>query len=60
MDDLYGRNTVLRQQLQEAGIEYYGDIPKDTQVYLAKPTIISALTKQGKASQKAQIEGQPD
>ena len=60
MDDLYGRNTVLRQQLQEAGIEYYGDIPKDTQVYLAKPNIISALTKQGKASQKAQIEGQPD
>ena len=30
MDDLYGRNTVLRRRLHDAGVEYYGDIPKDT------------------------------
>ena len=27
MDDLYGRNAVLRQRLHLAEIEYYGDIP---------------------------------
>jgi hypothetical protein len=27
MDDLYGRNEALRQNLNEAGIEYYGDVP---------------------------------
>ena len=59
MDDLYGRNSVLRQQLQVAGIEYYGDIPKDTQVYFETPQITYPLTKQGKPSKNAQIEGKP-
>lgn len=39
MDDLYGRNEVLRQRLDDAGIEYYGDVPVDTRVYLEPPTI---------------------
>ena len=33
MDDLYGRNEALRQHLDQAGIEYYGDVPITTQVY---------------------------
>jgi SRSO17 transposase len=59
MDDLYGRNAGLRQRLHAAGIEYYGDIPKDTQVYLDKPKITYPLTKRRKPSKNAQIEGQP-
>ena len=30
MDDLYGRNPTLRHRLDQAGIEYYGDIPSNT------------------------------
>jgi hypothetical protein len=37
MDDLYGRNKTLRHRLDQAGIEYYGDVPANTVVYLDKP-----------------------
>jgi SRSO17 transposase len=55
MDDLYGRNAVLRQRLHKAGIEYYGDIPANTRVYLDKPRIVYPLTKRGKPSKRARI-----
>lgn len=58
MDDLYGRNSVLREQLQEAGIEYYGDIPKDTLLYLDEPKITYPLTKRGKPSKNSKVEGE--
>jgi SRSO17 transposase len=38
MDDLYGRNDVLRQRLDQADIEYYGDIPANT----TKPSAANA------------------
>ena len=57
MDDLYGRNEALRQHLDAAGIEYYGDIPVDTQVYLEQPTVVYPLTKRGKPSKNPKIEG---
>jgi len=57
MDDLYGRNQVLRQNLNEAGIEYYGDVPANTQVYLEKPQIVHPLTKRGEPSKTAPVEG---
>lgn len=60
MDDLYGRNSVLRQQLHEAGIEYYGDIPKDTLVYLKEPKITHPLTKRGKPSKNSKVEGKAE
>lgn len=53
MDDLYGRNEALRQKLNEAGIEYYGDIPANTKVYLKKPQIVHPLTKRGEPSKVA-------
>lgn len=59
MDDLYGRNEVLRQRLDQAGIEYYGDVPVDTRVYLEQPVIVYPLTKRGKPSKNPKIEGQP-
>jgi SRSO17 transposase len=48
MDDLYGRNAQLRKQLDDAGVEYYGDIPKNTAMYLDKPQIVYPITKRGK------------
>jgi len=57
MDDLYGRNEALRQNLNKAGIEYYGDIPANTKVYLEKPQIVHPLTKLGKPSKALQIIG---
>lgn len=57
MDDLYGRNTVLRQRLDQAGIEYYGDIPANTLVYLEPPQIQYPLTQRGKPSKNPVIVG---
>ena len=57
MDDLYGRNKELRQQLDQAGIEYYGDVPVVTQVYLERPEIIYPVTKNGKTAIIPQIKG---
>jgi len=57
MDDLYGRNEVLRQQLNNTGVEYYGDIPANTRIYLEKPQIAHPLTKRGVPSKTAQVIG---
>jgi SRSO17 transposase len=57
MDDLYERNQDLRQKLHKAVIEYYGDIPADTKVYLEKPQIVYPLTTRGAASIVPQIVG---
>jgi SRSO17 transposase len=56
MDDLYGRSGELRWQLDQAGIEYYGDVPSNTVVYLDKPEIVPLLTKQGKPSKRVRRE----
>ena len=55
MDDLYGRNLQLRKQLDQAGVEYYGDIPEDTSMYLEKPQIVYPLTKRGQPSKQYQV-----
>lgn len=55
MDDLYGRNAVLRQRLEQAGIEYYGDVPADTVVYLDEPQVVYPKTKRGRPAKQPQI-----
>jgi len=55
MDDLYGRNNVLRQRLDGAGIEYYGDVPANTIIYLDKPKVVYPKTKRGKQSKRPKI-----
>lgn len=51
MDDLYGRNQVLRTHLHEAGIEYYGDVPASTVVYRDKPQVTYEKTgRKGRTS----------
>jgi len=58
MDDLYGRNVQLCKHLDGAGIEYYGDIPSNTVMYLDKPQIVYPITKRGKPSKKYQVVAQ--
>jgi SRSO17 transposase len=57
MDDLYGRNEAFRQNLNQAGIEYYADVPANTKVYLEKPHILHRPTKTGAPSSAVQVEG---
>ena len=38
-DSLYGRSWWLRQQCDQAGIEYYADIPSNYRVYLDEPVL---------------------
>ena len=58
MDDLYGRNVKLCQQLDDAGIEYYGDVPANTMVYLDCPRLETRLTKRGKPAKRKRIVAQ--
>lgn len=55
MDDLYGRKASLRYRLDQAGIEYYGDVPANTVVYLDKPKVVYPKTKRGKRSKRPKI-----
>jgi SRSO17 transposase len=58
MDSLYGRNEALRQRLQQAQIEYYGDVPANTQVYLQPPHLVYPLTpKRGVPSKNPVFAG---
>lgn len=58
MDDLYGRNQPLCRRLDEAGLEYYGDIPANTVVYLDRPRFETRLTKWGKPAKKKRLVAQ--
>ena len=58
MDDLYGRNESLRQNLNEAGIEYYGDVPANTKVYLEQPQIVHPLTNAVNPPRRPTLLGQ--
>lgn len=55
MDDLYGRNWELCARLEQADIEYYGDIPANTVVHLEKPHIEWPLTKRGKRCKRYRV-----
>jgi len=55
MDDLYGRNHLLRQRLDQATIEYYGDIPANTILYLDKPQVQYIQSKRGKKAKRVVV-----
>jgi SRSO17 transposase len=55
MDDLYGRNHPLRQRLDQAAIEYYGDVPANTPVYLDKPHVRYLPSKRSHKPQRQVI-----
>lgn len=56
-DSLYGRAGWLRDAFEQEGLEYYADIPKNTEVYLSSPLITYPLTQKGIPSKKREIIG---
>ncbi len=57
MDTLYGRSKKLRADLEQAGLEYYADVPADTHVYLCRPQLLYRKTKRGKRAKRPTILG---
>jgi SRSO17 transposase len=57
MDTLYGRSQKLRADLDQAGIEYYADIPADTSVYLCQPRLVYPKTKRGTRAKRPLVQG---
>jgi SRSO17 transposase len=51
-DTLYGRSGWFRDELAAAGLEYYADVPHNTQVYLSEPELEWPLTKRGKRAKR--------
>jgi SRSO17 transposase len=58
MDALYGRNVELCRRLDEAHIEYYGDIPANTVVYLDLPRLETVFTKRGQPAKRKRVVAQ--
>jgi SRSO17 transposase len=58
-DTLYGRSGALRDAFDQEGFEYYGDVPSNTQVYLAPPPIFYPLTERGVPSKNHEVIGTP-
>jgi SRSO17 transposase len=57
MDTLYGRSKKLRADLAQAHLEYYADVPADTQVYLCQPRLVYRKTKRGKRAKRPKVVG---
>lgn len=55
VDGLYGQSFRLRQQMGEAGIEFYADVPANTKVYLSEPVIGIPQNKRGRKAHKPQV-----
>jgi len=58
MDSLYGRSQKLRADLDQANLEYYADVPANTQVYLCRPRLVYPKTKPGKVAKQPLVQGQ--
>ena len=56
-DTLYGRAGWLRDELDRERIEYYADVPNNTEVYLSPPRVIFPLTKRDKPSKNHEVFG---
>jgi SRSO17 transposase len=57
MDTLYGRSQKLRADLDQAHLEYYADVPANTQVYLCQPRLLYPQTKRGKRAKRPIVHG---
>jgi len=56
-DTLYGRNSWLRDELDKEQIEYYGDVPSNSTVFLERPLIHWPVTKKGVRAKKPRVIG---
>jgi SRSO17 transposase len=59
MDELYGRKAELRRDLDRAHIEYYADVPLNTQVLLTPPEVSYPLSADGQPSATPHIGEAP-
>lgn len=55
IDGLYGQSFWLRHQLDQAHIEFYADVPANTQVYLSEPVIGLAQNRRGPKATKPSV-----
>ncbi|MEZ4732395.1 MAG: transposase [Caldilineaceae bacterium] len=55
IDGLYGQSFWLRQQLSQAHLEFYADVPANTKVYLSEPSIGVPQNRRGPKATKAQV-----
>ena len=59
-DELYGRSFWLRSKLDDAGVEFYADVPANTQVYLSAPELGIPTNQRGpKATKPSVLSPQP-
>lgn len=56
-DSLYGRKGWLRDEFTKLEIEYYADVPENTQVYLTPPRLRPKLGKKGQPTPQFELEG---
>jgi SRSO17 transposase len=55
VDGLYGQSFWLRQQVDQAQIEFYADVPANTKVYLSKPVIGIPQNRRGPKAHKPKV-----
>jgi SRSO17 transposase len=55
IDGFYGQSFWLRQQLNQAHIEFYADVPANTKVYLSEPVIGLPQNRRGPKATKVQV-----
>lgn len=55
VDGLYGQSFWLRQQLDQAKIEFYADIPANTKVYLSEPAIGIPQNRRGRKAKNPKV-----
>jgi SRSO17 transposase len=58
-DSLYGRDTTLRDRLAQADIQYYADVPANTQVYLTQPEIGLPSHRRGRQTDQPRVLSPP-
>jgi SRSO17 transposase len=55
VDGFYGQSFWLRQQLDQANIEFYADVPANTKVYLSEPVIGMPQNRRGPKAKKPKV-----
>jgi SRSO17 transposase len=55
VDGFYGQSFWLRQQLDQANIEFYADVPANTKVYLSEPVIGMPQNQRGPKAKKPKV-----
>ncbi len=55
VDGFYGQSCWLRQQLNQANLEFYADVPANTKIYLSEPVIGMPQKRRGPKATKPRV-----